>query len=866
MVYPGNVEVEPGANCWSDGDEEWAHHRWPYNAGTVPSYSDRKLKFSPAAHIDRIGSTWWNWKTRKSVAVAFDIDLEDEHAPSTVTVDENQLEEIVGHLKGLPYVTLVRSTGGGGVHAYVFFEPSDQPDAANHNEHTQVALATLAKMSADADFEFSKFMDAKGLVFWFYANASGEGHPGFTLIHEHTAQIGSADVEEYRDRSLPKPKKSRTFKGFTDSGEEAESDGEGDGYKVCPLDDEHRSILGELEDLDYTFIWHADYNMAHTHTRALKELYDRRLDDEKPLKGMFETNSQGTDPSKPNCYITPRPDGVFQVKRFGNGIAEHASWQQKDQDTWCYLNKETQVSTIFENRATRVDGHKMTFKPAELEAALRDCGHSLGESVKQIDAPITVTRRKDGTFRASFEGGGNYEGWKAGKKDQFRVLPVIEKPEARKETLLETVDMIARFLVTPQHEPYGWALKTNIGWIMHGGFDGIGATVGTIFGKEAKAVKSMMEMNPWVLTCVPFGPTYPPPDPLYPHITRLWNLKAPQFAIEPAEAAAPHPHWDKIYNHLGASLDTAVRTTTWCQEWGLESGADYLRFWVAAMIQYPFEPLPYLFFYGPQNSGKSIFHEAIGLLFTKGSVESASGALSNNQGFNYEIANAILGHIEEKDLAAVRGTAYARMKEWATGLTLTVTKKGETPYTQRNVLKFCHMANRPTACPMEDGDTRITALAVAVLASMIPKGYMMKKLMEEAPAFLRTLLTTHIPDTPDRLRVPMLKSADKADLEAMNQEPWEAFAAETLFPCAGETVKFSEFYDEYITYCTCNNIPPMKLKALAQLVRNRSDKYLMGHHRNKQVHIGNVTLDPMKTSSGLPLVLNEKGRLVKCTA
>jgi hypothetical protein len=67
---------------------------------------------------------------------------------------------------------------------------------------------------------------------------------------------------------------------------------------------------------------------------------------------------------------------------------------------------------------------------------------------------------------------------------------------------------------------------------------------------------------------------------------------------------------------------------------------DYLLYWIACMLRDPFEPLPYLFFYGDQNSGKSIFHEAVSLLMTKG-VAAADRALTNANDFNGELANAV---------------------------------------------------------------------------------------------------------------------------------------------------------------------------------------------------------------------------------
>jgi hypothetical protein len=878
IVHPGEEAIEDGEDAWTDGSETWAPHRWPYKAANDPQYRDRPLLFNPAAHIDRIGSTWWNWVTKRSVAASFDIDMEgDGHAATTTTVTETELEAIVERLKLLPYVTLVRSTGGKGVHVYVFFDEKDQPEAANHNEHTRVSLATLVKMSKDACYDFAQHMDAKGVILWFWASSSGPNHSGFNLIHEATESIGAAAIQPYMETKLIGPNRAAKIHGFDDDGNPVTTQSDGEGYKVCDLDDEHKSILKELENFDYDFRWIGEFNMAHTNTRAIAELFEKRAAEGRPLKGIFKTTSVGH-VKKPNCFITPRPGGVFQVKRFGNGIGEHPSWNIRGQDTWCYLNEEPSVDGVLDRMCSkRPDKHKFTFEPLELEAALQALGHTLGESVSHLSGAVEVTRRKDGTYYATSKDTGA-PGWKTTKSGQKRELPIVQKVVKRAKNLLEDADKKFRNLITPQKKPYGWALLTEEGWINYPSFEKIAASVKQIFGRDTEDAKAMMDQNPWTIVHVPFGPEYPSNDDLpgdqEVKTGRAWNKHAPQLAIQPSDVAGPHPHWDMIYDHLGKSLDEAVRTTEWCQKWGFATGADYLRAWMSSLILFPFQPLPYLFFYGDQNTGKSIFWESAAYLFTKGSVESASGALTNNQGFNFEIANAVIGYVEEKDLSAVKGGAYARMKEWVTGLWLTVTEKGETPFSQPNTLKLVQMANRPTSCPMEDGDSRITAIAVSSIPpkDMVPRALMGDFLKEEAPFFLRTLLTTVLPTSHDRLRVPMLKNKDKADLETMNQEPWEECAEEHLCRMPGHVVKFSDFYKIYKEHCnSLVGVEPVKSRALLQMVRNRSGKFILGT-QNNQMCIGNMALSAvvqekperfMKPKK--PYTLNKGGGLVKCT-
>jgi hypothetical protein len=832
LVHPGNEEVEGSANTWTDGSETWCQHRWPSNAGTAPSYVDRPLTFSPMAHLTRVGSTWWDFKNRRSVAVALDIDLEGEHAESTTTVTPAKLAELTKRLAKLDYLTLVRSSGGGGVHIYCFFDEDNQPHSENHNEHTQVAHALVAKISEDLNYDLTQHMDAVGVVFWLWSCDSPAGHPGYELIKEQTKFLKAEEIGRFMGLNMAGPNQKIKVKGFNESGDQVTNTEEGGGYKTYDLEPAHSEILKELEDMGYSYIWTGEYNMAHTHTCALKALFEKRKAEGRPLKGFFETISKGTDKTKPNCYMTPRPDGVFQIKRFGTRTAEHALWNTREDDTWCYLNQDTQVLPVLKRFGAGYDGIKLTITAQDLETVMNAFGETLGESHKAIGTSITVIKRADGTFGAQIESDGHFDGWQRRGKKLIRTLPLIHKKAEFNKTLLEEADDVVRFVVTPEHDPYGWAVKSGDNWIMFKSFDPVGCVLQNMFGKDAAPLKAEMTTKPWVLHHEPFGKEYPG--------DRKWNKHAPQLAIEPAKVAGPHQHWDMVMDHLGKTLDETVTRTNWCSQWGIHTGADYLRYWTSALIQDPMEPLPYLFFYGPQDSGKSIFHEA---------------------GYNFEVANAILGYVEEKDLSAVADTAYTRIKEWIMAKTMLIHQKGHTPYQQPNTLHMCHMANKPTACPMEDGDTRITAILVQVLQRIIPKKALARKLVEEAPFFLRTILTIDLPESHTRLRVPMLASEHKRDLEEMHQTPFESFTNEVLIPCEGQSVKFSDFYAKYKEFCAARSEEPAKKSHVIQLIRNRADKWVLGYGTGKQNRIANMTMD-RNAKPKKKLVLNEKGRLI----
>ena len=128
------------------------------------------------------------------------------------------------------------------------------------------------------------------------------------------------------------------------------------------------------------------------------------------------------------------------------------------------------------------------------------------------------------------------------------------------------------------------------------------------------------------------------------------------------------------------------------------------------MIKYPFQPLPYLFLYGPENNGKSIFHESIALLMTKGCVP-ADRALTSTSDFNGELANCILAIVEEKDISKSKG-ALNKIKEWVTARMHLHSPDAYDTYTQPNTTHWVQCANRRENCPVFPGDTRITVIHV----------------------------------------------------------------------------------------------------------------------------------------------------------
>jgi hypothetical protein len=317
-------------------------------------------------------------------------------------------------------------------------------------------------------------------------------------------------------------------------------------------------------------------------------------------------------------------------------------------------------------------------------------------------------------------------------------------------------DDVFRAIVDCEHRRCGWAVNTSHdGWTWVPKDD----VRSFLIGRGHKRADADVIMGKgcganWTIVNLPFQPEYPG--------NRQWNLHAAQFAFAPAAEPGAHRHWDTVLRHVGQDYDEALSRLGWARDCGIVTGRDYLLAWVACMFREPFQPLPYLFFYGEkQNSGKSMFHEALALLVTRG-VMSAAHALTNSNGFNGELDGAVLAVVEEVDISRSR-EAYNRLKNWVTSPTLPIRKMFNQVYTQANTLHFVHTANCMSYCPVFSEDTRIGVAYVPALprGTEIPKAILIERLKEEAPNFLRTILDLPLPPIMGRMRLPVVETSSK---------------------------------------------------------------------------------------------------------
>jgi hypothetical protein len=472
-----------------------------------------------------------------------------------------------------------------------------------------------------------------------------------------------------------------------------------------------------------------------------------------------------------NCFMRPAPDGAFDVYRFGKGTPENALWRKSESWTYIKYNAPVNFVSVCENlggKRSKPGGFKFT----SLDKA-REAARMLGAELTLPDiSPTDIEKRgivlgrrgKDaiGVFIRKVQGDREmfFDGWECEKG--YWGLEQDSEPthvEVLTDQDVHALDSEVRAVVIGGLEGINssWhLLTTSEQWVNYRSSE-INCVVNAWASDRssnprelADRFKAWAVKNPWKDVSWPFQAEYPG--------GRVWNRGAPQFVYQPVDKAVESiktPHWDIILEHCGRYLTPSLRQQTWTSEYNIATGGDYLRAWIACLFRHPFDKLPYLFMYGPSGGGKSIFAEAVDLLVTCG-VDGADNALTNPQGFNGELAHSILGVVDETNLSSNSTTAYNRIKDWSTALTINIHKKGLQIYSQPNSLHFCQFSNTLRALDIPPGDTRITPVYVAKPDTEIPKGILLDSLMAEASHFMRYLVDLNLPAPRTRLRLPFV--------------------------------------------------------------------------------------------------------------
>ena len=825
---------------WTDGMDEWKDFRIPRHANTEPEYEDHPMSYDLAKHVEGIGLTGWDWENRQSLWLAYDFDAIVGHSDNhTAKLTDSEISGVRRAAQEIPWVTTIRSTSGNGLHLYVFLDPVR---TENHNEHAALARAVLSKMSAITGFDFDSKVDNCGHVMWVwhrkFEKAGGIEGEGLKVI-KHGIPLSEPPVNWKDHIRVSKGKRSRTVPGFVEEREIDTFEQMCSQHPRISLDPNHKALIAFLEESGtYDWWFDADHHMMVCHTLDLKAAHNKLN-----LKGIFDTTSSGG--SDQNCFAFPLRHGAWVIRRHTQGVQETDTWDQ-DSSGWtrCYFNRDPDLKIAAKaNLGAEDENGSFAFLDAgaALET-LKTLGSTLTLNEAYLKREASLKPMKDG--RLLFEISRNeddnevhFRGW-VNKKKTWRKVINSQLP-SKYEQEVGNYDDIVRHLISDSNEDAGWTLKSEDAWgdeplqHMKLALKAMGNSA-----KDCELILGQAVMRPWYLTTAPFQPEYLG--------GRRWNRDSPQLSYNPTEDidSLRYPTWTSLLNHCGKNITHSLINSPWAKAHGIKTGGEYLMLWIASILQYPTEPLPYLFFYGDQGTGKSIFHEAFSLLVTKGVVR-ADASLISQSGFNGELLNAIMCVVEETDLSQNRTTAYNRIKDWITSKTLSIHIKGSTPFTTTNTTHWVQCSNESKAVPIFPGDTRITMVHVEHISRdhFMPKNQLLDLLQKEAPDFLARVLDLKIPPSPERLRIPALESEEKDRASELNLSELELFIKENCYHVSGEYILISDFHD-----ALQNWLPPERrhLWSKQKIGRNLPDWVIKGRipaEASKHGY-GNISFEP----------------------
>lgn len=357
LIERWSIEMETQTNCardkgepvdgkrhtFTDGEYEWFSFRIPKNAATTPEFRDWTIRWPLCLHAEGVGMTGWKWTIHHSLWVAFDFDAIVGHAEGIGVADE-ELERVKQAAMSLPYVEVRKSTGGSGLHLYVYFD-GEGISTENHTVHAALARCVLAMMSRDCGFDFATAIDAAGSNMWIYHRKMTAENEGLKIIRAAEKKLSATDLPaDWRDNIevvAHRPAKVRVDTDIQDDYLDP-FEAIASAYRRVPLAETHKAIIDELSHSGFTTVWLPERHLCQTHTKALEKLMETGK-----YEGVFETLSKGNNPGTPNCFWFPIEDGGLHVYRFSPGIKEAETWNQDGVNwTHCRFNWPPDLSKV----------------------------------------------------------------------------------------------------------------------------------------------------------------------------------------------------------------------------------------------------------------------------------------------------------------------------------------------------------------------------------------------------------------------------------------------------------------------------------------------------------------------------------------
>ncbi|NQT11860.1 MAG: hypothetical protein HQ582_03870 [Planctomycetes bacterium] len=707
--------------------------------------ANEEQDFGLHLHYTEIGISGWDFIKQESIKVGFDFDTITGHADGH-GISQERLDAVKEAASALPYVEVRRSTGGAGLHLWAHVIPVATKTRA---EHAALAKAVLEKMSHDVGYNFSTDIDCMGGILWICAKRA-LGCGGLELIKPATTCLGAPPGWQRHLGVVKREKRKAPVYGAT-AEQSDDIDSECADRPRVPLSQKHLDDIAAYEKTGYAIVWNQDHQCYSVHTKGVELMLTAR-----GTLHIYKTLSEGTEPYEPNAFMYSTKDG-WRVVRFGKGTTEAESWETSQNGwTYCTVGETPSIAKVAKHLGiTRYPVESRVTYAGSAEQAVKMAavyGIQLGLPDYTASRQVRITPGKHGLkveFDRQSSDTSPGASWCAVKSNWCRVYDVD---------------------VDPKTTDYSWRIDHRVRQVVEGGkSQGLYARAPRSWNRlDRPQVKALMghadignvedvlgwcAQNPWEEVTIPLADEYPG--------GRRWNRNGATLRFSLTTCDGPTPHWDRIWKHCGAGIDDAVESDDWCKSKGIKNGADYLLHWSANMIREPERRLPLLAMYClQQETGKSIFHEALSLLMDGGYVDGLK-ALTNRSDFNGELAGKVLVALDEMSRKALHDH-YIRIKQWVTNKTINIMHKGKDAVTMTNYTHWVITTQFRTGIPLEPGDTRVVLWEVPRFeGEEIRKPVLMEALEKEAPFFLRKLFALDISGSAGRHTLPVLMTDEK---------------------------------------------------------------------------------------------------------
>lgn len=736
----------------------------------APKYDAREV-------VTLVGTSGWSRSERASYWVGFDIDSSEGHKAglsveelSNVQAALLRVEEPKEESVDASYLDALRvqkSKSGRGLHVRVFFENA-VPDIENEKQHRRLANAVLSFLAPT--FESvgldTKIVDTRGSIFWCYAR-DALNEESFKLLRRETRKL---DASALRMHGAPD---ARNERALSEDEKLFMQIVNGSRDERVELNDEHAKLIEGLKELGHWPHLDIEANRLRTHTALIRRVYEALGDN---VLGEFVTDSAGSDVESPNCYAFPERDGSWRVFRYHGEASETSPlWERSPNGhVYTFFNR---VPSLRGAARIKRDALSLVYDPDK--EIVHGTLASLLKLLAYLGSPIFERYEDDELSKAatlSESRNGYVLDAKRAKDDELmsgfaEAKKGWQRSYVERETTSDDIDASAvadamsdrvRYVLNGEASS-GWFYRTTHGWYLYPRPETQGAlrSLG-LSAKETSDVLDHNASNAWREVSQPFDDEHPG--------ARLWNRKrARRIEYEHVPSDARYANWEKLLRHVGASLDDIVKLDEWCVRNAIRTGYAYLFAWCASLMQSPEKPLPYLFLWGSQNTGKSLFHEALRLLFVDGvGVREVSKALTNER-FNEQLRGVVLAVVEEIDPRSSKNVRE-RLKSYVTAAHLELEAKGKSVVESKNYTHWVQTANDASFCPIDRRDTRVTFVNVRPPEEGRSKHEFLASLSEEASAFLAALMCYVVPSHADRLALPALDDPTKEESAAESDE------------------------------------------------------------------------------------------------